>query len=277
MWVFSTFTLVPSRPRFSTLPTMPTAEITRSTVISWLLPPGVDGRRDVVGALLQPSTVAPVRIFMPCFSKACAGEGGDLLVLDRQDAVEHLDTPSPPRPWCDRSSRTRCRSRPSRSPAATSASPAAPSLRGRSRSACRRPPGPGSCRARAPVARITFLAASVTLLLSFIATASLPAPGELRRAVEHRDLVLLHQALDAVAELAWRPCASARRSSLGSKRHVLDREAIGVGVLDQAVDLGGAQQRLGRDAAPVEADAAQCSRSTTAVFMPSCAARIAAT
>ena len=36
-------------------------------------------------------TVAPVMIFMPCFSKALLGEGGDLRVLDRQDAVQHLD------------------------------------------------------------------------------------------------------------------------------------------------------------------------------------------
>ncbi len=48
---------------------------------------------------------------------------------------------------------------------------------------------------------------------------------------------------------------------------IAGREAIGIGVLHQMVDLGRAQQRLRRDAAPVEADAPEISRSTTAVFM----------
>ena len=76
---------------FSTLPTMPTARITRSTVISSVLPPASIVAVTLSAPFFSFWTVAPVRIFMPCFSNALRGEGGDLLVLDRQDAVEHFD------------------------------------------------------------------------------------------------------------------------------------------------------------------------------------------
>ena len=49
---------------------MPTALITRSTVISWLLPPAVIVAVTLSLPFFRPPTVAPVRIFMPCFSKA---------------------------------------------------------------------------------------------------------------------------------------------------------------------------------------------------------------
>ncbi len=55
---------------FSTLPTMPTAEITRSTVISWLLPPASMVTVTLSAFFFAPFTSAPVRIFMPCFSNA---------------------------------------------------------------------------------------------------------------------------------------------------------------------------------------------------------------
>src|ERR1700704_5284448 len=114
MWGFSTFSWVPSSPRFSTLPTMPTALMTRSTVISWLLPPDV-----MVAVTLS---LAFLRLLTRgggggCFSLLffCSpargggqdlhalllerplGEGRDLLVLHRQDTVQdfgdrHLGT-----------------------------------------------------------------------------------------------------------------------------------------------------------------------------------------
>ena len=189
--------------------------------------------------------------------------------------------PSPRRPWCGRSSRTRCRSRPSRSPAATWGTPAAPSLRGRSRRSLPSDSRPGSWRARAPVARITFLAVSdhVALVLQRhgeLALAALAA-RELGVAVEHRDLVLAHQHLDAVAELVG-DLARALDDLLGVVGELLDGDAEGVGVLDagrrpptvRSSALVGMQPQL-RQMPPM------FSRSTTAVLRPSCAARIAAT
>ena len=44
---------------------------------------------------------------------------------------------------------------------------------------------------------------------------------------------------------------------LGVEADLLGRQAVVLGVLQVVEDLGRAQQRLGRDAAPVEADAAQ--------------------
>ena len=70
MWPRSTFTPVPSRPRFSVLPVMPTAMITRSTVISSLLPPLSMVAVTLSVPFFSALTVALVRILMPRFSNA---------------------------------------------------------------------------------------------------------------------------------------------------------------------------------------------------------------
>src|SRR3546814_488614 len=76
-------------------------------------------------------------------------------------------------------------------------------------------------------------------------------------AVEDRNLVFLHQELDAARELG-RDLARALDHLLRVDGDLaFNLEAVGFGVLDVAVDLGRAQQRLGRDAAPVQADAAE--------------------
>ncbi len=62
--------LVPSSPRFSTLPTMPTAEITRSTVISCVLPPASIVAVTLSAFFFSPFTAAPVMSFIFCFSNA---------------------------------------------------------------------------------------------------------------------------------------------------------------------------------------------------------------
>ena len=49
---------------------MPTAEITRSTVIFCSLPPIATVTVTLSAPFCTPVTVAPVRIFMPCFSNA---------------------------------------------------------------------------------------------------------------------------------------------------------------------------------------------------------------
>src|SRR6185312_11274958 len=77
-----------------------------------------------------------------------------------------------------------------------------------------------------------------------------------RLAPDHRDLVLLHQEADAVIE----PLRDAARALDDLGRVIADivgLQAVGLGVLHVVIDLGRAQERLGRDAAPVEADAAE--------------------
>ena len=114
----------------------------------------------------------------------------------------------------------------------------------------------GRSRARAPVATMMCLAASSVVLPSAPATDELAFAGELALAHHDRDLVLLHQVRDALVELLGDRAAA--RDDLGDvERRLVVAEAVGVGVLHVVEHLGRAQQRLGRDAAPVEADAAE--------------------
>jgi hypothetical protein len=82
---------------------------------------------------------------------------------------------------------------------------------------------------------------------------------ELGLALDDLDLVLLHQEGDARGHgLGY---AARAVDDLGEvERGLLDRQAVAAQVRQLLVDLAGLQQRLGRDAAPVEADAAQGSR-----------------
>ena len=77
-----------------------------------------------------------------------------------------------------------------------------------------------------------------------------------RLAPDHGDLVLLHQEADAVIEAL----GDGARALHHGGRIVGDlarREPVILGVLQVMENLRRAQQRLGRDAAPVEADAAE--------------------
>ena len=65
----SVFTPSFSRPRFSILPTTPTAEMTRSTVIVCDLPPSSIVAVTLSAFLSSLVTLASVKILMPCFSK----------------------------------------------------------------------------------------------------------------------------------------------------------------------------------------------------------------
>jgi hypothetical protein len=80
--------------------------------------------------------------------------------------------------------------------------------------------------------------------------------GQPGGAVEHRDLVLAHQVRHARGQL-FRHRARPFDDSLDFERRCDRRETVVLHMMQQMVDLTGAQQRLGRDAAPVEADAAQ--------------------
>jgi hypothetical protein len=79
---------------------------------------------------------------------------------------------------------------------------------------------------------------------------------ELRLPVEHRHLVLLEQETDPRGQLLG-DATGALDHLLQVKTDVVRTEAELVEVMQQVRDFGTAQQRLGRDAAPVEADAAQ--------------------
>ena len=80
---------------------------------------------------------------------------------------------------------------------------------------------------------------------------------ELRLAPDDVDLVLLHQEADAVVH-ALGYAARALDDRLDIGRHLaFDLEAVVLGVLGIMEHLGRAQQRLGRDAAPVGADAGE--------------------
>ena len=80
----------------------------------------------------------------------------------------------------------------------------------------------------------------------------------LQHAIAHvdGDLVLLHQVRDALIELLGHPAAAlddGGKVRLDTSRN----QPVILGVLHVVEDLGRAQHRLGRDAAPVEADAAE--------------------
>src|SRR5690606_1578310 len=92
--------------------------------------------------------------------------------------------------------------------------------------------------------------------LAVLGDGELTLARELSLAVEGRDLVLLQKVLNPGRELAGDGAAALHH--LGEvEAYVLHRKREGVGMLHQMLDFGGAQQRLGRDAAPVEADAAE--------------------
>ena len=77
----------------------------------------------------------------------------------------------------------------------------------------------------------------------------------------------------------WLSClATARLRATTSARSKdgFSAKTVGVGML-QVEHLGRAQQRLGRDAAPVQTNPAEVLALEIAVLRPSCAARIAAT
>src|SRR6185437_13039816 len=81
-------------------------------------------------------------------------------------------------------------------------------------------------------------------------------PFQLRFAVDDLDLVFLHQEGDAVGQLAGDLARTIH--DLGQiEFEIVGAEAEFIQTVHQVPDFGGAQQRLRRDAAPVEADAAE--------------------
>ena len=81
--------------------------------------------------------------------------------------------------------------------------------------------------------------------------------GDRRLAPDHIDLVLLEQKTDAAIQLARHGARALDDSGRIEADLAIDGEAIVLGVVQVMEDFRRAQQRLGRNAAPVEADAAE--------------------
>ena len=136
---------------------------------------------------------------------------------------------------------------------------AAPSRPCRTRSACRRPPCPAAARARAPVARMMCGAFSVATACRPSSPPTSALPASLPAAVEHGDLVLAQQMRRRRRTVVSPPRATVSRLCRCRNRTSPASKPKSGSVVQQMVDLAGAQQRLGRDAAPVQAYAAQVS------------------
>ena len=131
-----------------------------------------------------------------------------------------------------------------------------PSHPDRPRSACRRASMPGSCRARAPVARMMCGAFSVATGLPSFSTASVCLPASLP--LPSNTVILFLRIRCATPFESCFATARERFTTLSSSNFDFDwSEAEIRQVVQQVVDFGGAQQRLGGDAAPVQADAAE--------------------
>ena len=84
----------------------------------------------------------------------------------------------------------------------------------------------------------------------------LPLPGDRAIPLDHRNLVLLHQPLHAGVQLP-RDLPRPVDDLAQVERGLLHAQPVSGGMGHIMIDLAGPQQRLGRDAPPVEADAAQ--------------------
>ncbi len=83
-----------------------------------------------------------------------------------------------------------------------------------------------------------------------------PLPSEPRSPFDHFDLVLAHEVGDAVGQPVGDFAAALDHARKIEADIVGGQPELG-GAPHRCVKLGGAQQRLGRDAAPIQADAAE--------------------
>ena len=259
----SIFTPSFSRPRFSILPTTPTAEMTRSTVSVWVAPLPSSIVAVTLSAFLSSFvTLALVRNLDALLLERLAREAGDLGVLDRQDLRQHLDHRhlgaegavergelDADGAGADHQQRLRHLLRDHRLEIGPHQL-----LVGLEPGQHARP------RAGGDDDVLGLVAAGPERALRRFGLRRLhrDLAGRIDRrlAPDHRDLVLLHQEADAVIEPLRHP---ARALHHGGRvvGDILGGEAVILGVLHVVIDLRRAQQRLGRNAAPVEADAAE--------------------
>ena len=87
----SVFTPSFSRPRFSILPTTPTAEMTRSTVMRLRLAAFLDGRGDAVALLVELGHFRVGQDLDALLLEALARERLDFVIFDRKNLRQHLN------------------------------------------------------------------------------------------------------------------------------------------------------------------------------------------
>ena len=115
---------------------------------------------------------------------------------------------------------------------------------------------PGTLRGDDPVA--TMMCFAVSSWSSPPLTTTLPLPARRARALDPRDAVLLEQALDALGEARHDlVLAGVDGGHVERRRGAAEADAPVGGVLDDLQRVRVLEQRLGRDAAPQQARAAQ--------------------
>ena len=114
---------------------------------------------------------------------------------------------------------------------------------------------PGTSRVLLPVAMMTLSNVTVSVPPSLRSTSSVCGVGELAVAVDLGDLVLLHQEVHAGDAAVGDLAAAVEGDPVVEGRLAADAELLGF-LGEDVRELGVAQQRLGRDAADVEADPA---------------------
>src|SRR6185312_11967216 len=219
------------------------------------LPAKLDRGRDPVLALLERFYGRTGMDLDTLLFEGLAGENGNFLVLDRQYPVKHLDDRhlgahvaveagelDADRAGADHQQRFRHRLRHHRL------------LVGPDLLAVGLDAGE---RARPSASREDdVLGGEIGDRLAVLGDGDLAFARQFSVAVEHGDLVLAQEETDAVRELLG-DGARAGDDLAGIEADLLGRKPVIAEPVQQVVDFRGAQERLGRDAAPVEADAAE--------------------
>ena len=163
---------------------------------------------------------------MPCFSNALRAKAGNLLVLHRQDAVEHLDHGHLRAQRAVEAGELDADGARAHDQQRFRQGLAAPSPRDRSRSACRRAPSPAAARARAPVARMMCWRCELGDGLAVLrSTASLPPARPACRRRRYTVILFFFIRMPDAARKLLRDRARARHDLRQVELHILGREA----------------------------------------------------
>ena len=251
-----------SSPRFSILPTTPTAEMTRSAVMVCVFAALLDGGGDAVGFLVELGHFGVGQDLDALLLEALARKRLNLVILDRQDLRQHLDH--------GHLGAERAVER-----GELDADGAGADHQQRLRNAGRRhglKVSPHQFLVRLEAGQharpraggdddvLGLIGAGAERALRRLALRrlhrDLAGRVDRRLAPDDRHFVLFHQEADAVVEPLG-DGARARHHGLGVVADIVGFQPIVLGVLHVVENLGRAQQRLGGNAAPVEADAAE--------------------
>src|SRR5262249_10041136 len=222
----------------------------------------VDGGRDAVRFLVEPCHRGAGEDFDALLLEGLAGEARDFAVLDGEDLRQHLnDRAFRPERAIERGELDADGAGADHQQRLWHAlgdhrleiSPHQPLVRLEARQHSR--PGPGGDN---DVLCLIYARPERALWGFGIGRLDSDLAGRIDRglAPNYRHLVLLHQNTDAVVQ-AFRHAARTFHHGSRIVGHLLGRESVARGLLHVVEDLRRAQQRLGRDAAPIETDAAE--------------------